>query len=163
MSWFIVAAVCVSAPLLLAISAWWLSYLSLRKLNIRNNFSFVYNSPVWYLRKSKESSAFLALKQIRPNNEMVEVNEEFYKLKSSFKEVDENSSCSSISKIVTEKQYFQPLASLNILFLLMLFSGKFAIEMYAVGIFNQTQDSMDENIATIFLGKIYFCCIFQIL
>ena len=38
----------------------------------------------------------------------------------------------------------------------MLFSGKFAIEMYAVGIFNQTQDTMDENIATIFLGKIYF-------
>ena len=35
----------------------------------------------------------------------------------------------------------------------MLFSGKFAIEMYAVGIFNQTQDAMDENIATIILGK----------
>ena len=43
----------------------------------------------------------------------------------------------------------------------MLFSGKFAIEMYAVGIFNQTQDTMDENIATIFLGKIYFCVAFS--
>ena len=35
----------------------------------------------------------------------------------------------------------------------MLFSGKFAIEMYAVDIFKQTQDSVDENTATVILGK----------
>ena len=113
-----------------------------------NNFSFFRNSPVWYLRNSKESSALLALKQIRPN-EMWEIDEEFNELKSFFKEDDKKSFCYSISKIFTEKQYFQPLASLNILFLLMLFSGKFAIEMYAVDIFRKTQDHVNEYLATV--------------
>ena len=56
--------------------------------------------------------------------------------------------------ILTDRTNFVPFVNLNILFVLMLFSGKFAIEMYAVGIFNQTQDTMDENIATIILGKL---------
>ena len=60
---------------------------------------------------------------------------------------------SLIWRILTNRTNFVPFVNLNILFLLMLFSGKFAIEMYAVGIFNQTQDAMDENIATIILGK----------
>ena len=56
--------------------------------------------------------------------------------------------------ILTDRINFIPFVHLNILFVLMLFSGKFAIEMYAVGIFKQTQDTMDENIATIILGKL---------
>ena len=56
--------------------------------------------------------------------------------------------------IFTNRRHFVPFVNLNILFVLMLFSGKFAIEMYAVGIINRVQDTMDENIATIFLGKL---------
>ena len=117
------------------------------------NFSFYYNSPIWYLRQSEESSALLALKQIRPND-MDEINEEFYKLKSFVEEKEPKSSCSSISQIFTKKQYLQPFASLNILFFLMLFSGKFAIEMYAVDIFQQTQVTIDEHLASVILGMI---------
>ena len=53
----------------------------------------------------------------------------------------------------TDRRHFKPFALLNILFVFMLFSGKFAIEMYAVEIFRQTQDTMDGNIATIILGN----------
>ena len=56
--------------------------------------------------------------------------------------------------ILTKRRHLVPFVNLNILFVLMLFSGKFAIEMYAVGIINRIQDTMDENIATIFLGKL---------
>ena len=50
-------------------------------------------------------------------------------------------------------QLCKPFLTLNVLFVLMLFSGKFAIEMYAVDIFKQTQDSVDENTATVILGN----------
>ena len=87
---------------------------------------------------------------------MDEINEEFYKLKSSVEEKEPKSSCSSISQIFTKKQYLQPFASLNILFFLMLFSGKFAIEMYAVDIFQQTQVTIDEHLATVILGMVWY-------
>ena len=54
---------------------------------------------------------------------------------------------------VSQPQLCKPFLTLNVLFVLMLFSGKFAIEMYAVDIFKQTQDSVDENTATVILGK----------
>ena len=87
---------------------------------------------------------------------MDEINEEFYKLKSFVEEKEPKSSCSSISQIFTKKQYLQPFASLNILFFLMLFSGKFAIEMYAVDIFQQTQVTIDEHLATVILGMVWY-------
>ena len=52
-----------------------------------------------------------------------------------------------------DTQLCKPFLTLNVLFVLMLFSGKFAIEMYAVDIFKQTQDSVDESTATVILGK----------
>ena len=54
---------------------------------------------------------------------------------------------------VSQPQLCKPFLTLNVLFVLMLFSGKFAIEMYAVDIFKHSQDSVDENTATVILGK----------
>ena len=54
-----------------------------------------------------------------------------------------------------DNKYLQPFVNLNILFLLMLFSGKFAIEMYAVDILEDVQNSIDEYLAAIILGKLF--------
>ena len=57
-------------------------------------------------------------------------------------------------KMLLTWQYIKPFLILNVLFLLMLFSGKFVIEMFAVEILEQlVTDGVDENIATILLGK----------
>ena len=57
-------------------------------------------------------------------------------------------------KIFTEWRYVKPFISLNVLFLLMSFSGKFAIEMYAMDILEATKSSIDRRSALISLGWI---------
>ena len=129
--------------------------------------SFIYNSPIWYLRRSDEKTAEKALKQFRSNNHNIQ--KELSELKLQVGKRFVSKSCSNCfngnttSRPVSEPQLrptcgpdtqlCKPFLTLNVLFVLMLFSGKFAIEMYAVDIFKQTQDSVDENTATVILGK----------
>ena len=57
-------------------------------------------------------------------------------------------------KMLLTWHYIKPFLILNVLFLLMLYSGKFVIEMFAVEILEElVTDGVDENIATILLGK----------
>ena len=55
-------------------------------------------------------------------------------------------------KIFRERCYLKPFIILNILFLLMSFSGKFAIEMYALDILERTKTSLGQSSAIILLG-----------
>ena len=129
--------------------------------------SFIYNSPIWYLRRSDEKTAEKALKQFRSNNHNIQKELSELKLqlgkrfvsKSCFNCFNGNTTSRPVSApqlrptCGPDTQLCKPFLTLNVLFVLMLFSGKFAIEMYAVDIFKQTQDSVNENTATVILGK----------
>ena len=58
----------------------------------------------------------------------------------------------NLMKIFRECRYLKPFVILNILFLLMNFSGKFAIEMYALDILETTKSSLGPFSAIILLG-----------
>ena len=58
----------------------------------------------------------------------------------------------NLMKIFRECGYLKPFIILNILFLLMNFSGKFAIEMYALDILETTKSSLRQFSAIILLG-----------
>lgn len=55
-------------------------------------------------------------------------------------------------KILREPCYLKPFITLNVLFLLMTFSGKFAVEMYALDILERTKTSLGQLSAIILLG-----------
>ena len=57
------------------------------------------------------------------------------------------------TKIFTECRYAKPFITLNVLFLLMSFSGKFAIEMYAVDVLKGVRSSIARRSALILLGE----------
>ena len=58
----------------------------------------------------------------------------------------------NLIKIFRKRRYLKPFIILNILFLLMTFSGKFAIEMYALDILERTKTSLGQFSAIILLG-----------
>ena len=63
-------------------------------------------------------------------------------------------SSQSLFELFTTRKYLLPFMKLNFLFLLMLLSGKFVIEMYAVQIFQDVMnDGIDDHTATILLGE----------
>ena len=55
-------------------------------------------------------------------------------------------------KIFREPCYLKPFITLNVLFLLMTFSGKFAVEMYALDILERIKTSLGQFSAIILLG-----------
>jgi len=56
--------------------------------------------------------------------------------------------------MIIEKRYYKPLIILNCLFLLMLFSGKFAVDFYAVEIFQLFGGTMNEYLSTVIIAFI---------
>ena len=54
-----------------------------------------------------------------------------------------------------EKKYLRPFLILNLLFLLMLLSGKFSIEFYAVNIFKDTAAHINEYLAAVIIAFIH--------
>jgi len=58
--------------------------------------------------------------------------------------------CAQLSR----RQYQRPFLVLNALFLLMTFSGKYAIGFYAVEVFRAASDSVDEYASAIVVGEL---------
>ena len=58
-------------------------------------------------------------------------------------------------RVFIERKYFESFLTLNILFLFMLFSGKFAIEFYAVSIFQDAGGDIDEYLSAVMIGCIH--------
>ena len=104
-------------------------------------YSFLYDSPQYYRRKLQDDLVAKALEMYH-DTEDIELSSASVKTKTM-----------SVKMLLTW-HYIKPFLILNVLFLLMLYSGKFVIEMFAVEILEElVTDGVDENIATILLGK----------
>merc|ERR1719232_2261913 len=137
--WHITAAVCTLVPLCLVAAL----------------YPF-FDSPYWYFSIGKEKNAHQAIEQFRGQGTNV-VSEVFtiqQHVEASHSEED-ISFFAAVIKVFTEKKYFKPFFTLNFLFFLMIFSGKFTIDFYAVDFFKKTGSSINEYISAVILAFIH--------
>ena len=136
--WHYAAAICTSAPCLLALTLY--QY---------------YDSPYWYFSIGKEKSAHMAIEKFRGPNSNI-VSEIFTIQKHVEDSVDDQeedkSFISSLGTVFTDKKYLKPFVILNSLFFLMVFSGKFTIDFYAVDFFKNTGSHINEYISAVIIA-----------
>lgn len=134
--WHLAAASCTPVPLLMVFF-----------------LMFYWDSPYWYAHIGKEKTALQALEQFRgqdsnSDREMCQI----------FESIRDDSETvlflEGLSKLCTQKKYLKPFVILNCLFLLMLFSGKFAIDFYAVEIVKHFEGSMNEYLSAVIIAFI---------
>lgn len=116
-----------------------------------------FDSPYWYFSIGKEKNAHMAIEQFRgpATNVVSEVFTIQQHVESSQSEED-ISFFTAVIKVFTEKKYFKPFFILNFLFFLMIFSGKFTIDFYAVDFFQKTgSSSINEYISAVILAFIH--------
>merc|ERR1712038_1781164 len=97
----------------------------------------------------KEKNAHMAIEQFRGPGTNV-VSEVF-----TIQQHVESSVSQEDITFFTEKKYFKPFFILNFLFFLMIFSGKFTIDFYAVDFFQKTGTSINEYISAVILAFIH--------
>lgn len=137
--WHIAAAVCIPVPCLLSVSLY-----------------FFWDSPYWYFQIGKDKSAIASLEQFRGKN--AHVVSEVFQIQEQMRNenaAEEVSFTEGLQKIFQEKKYLKPFIILNSLFLLMLFSGKFAIDFYAVSIFKDSGAHINEYLAAVIIAFIH--------
>merc|ERR1711981_1516512 len=137
--WHYAAAICTLVPLCLLAA-----------------LSPYFDSPYWYFSIGKEKNAHMAIEQFRgpATNVVSEVFTIQQHVESSQSEED-ISFFTAVIKVFTEKKYFKPFLILNFLFFLMIFSGKFTIDFYAVDFFQKTGSSINEYISAVILAFIH--------
>jgi len=115
-----------------------------------------FDSPYWYFTIGKEKNAHMAIEQFRgpATNVVGEIFTIQQHVESSQSEED-ISFLTAVIKVFTEKKYFKPFFILNFLFFLMIFSGKFTIDFYAVDFFQKTGTSINEYISAVILAFIH--------
>ncbi len=117
---------------------------------------YLQDSPYWYLQKGDEKKALNVIEKFRQDGsnalaELLAVSDSlrlsnFHQL--SWKDAIEK---------FTQRQYRRPFLTLNFLFLLMTFTGNFAITFYAVDIFQRSGNGLiNEYISAIIIGAIKF-------
>merc|ERR1712158_311537 len=120
--WHYAAAICTLVPLCLLAA-----------------LSPYYDSPYWYFSIGKEKNAHMAIEQFRgPGNNVVSEIFTIQQHVESSQSEEDISFFTAVIKVFTEKKYFKPFFILNFLFFLMIFSGKFTIDFYAVDFFQKT-------------------------
>jgi len=134
--WHVAAAVCAPVPVALGFAV-----------------CFLYESPYWYFQQGEEKSAYHALEKFRGKSENC-VSESFQIQEHLKGEEQEMGVLQSLKSIFGERKYFRPFLILNTLFLFMLFSGKFAIEFYAVDIFTKAGGQMDKYLSAVIIAII---------
>lgn len=113
---------------------------------------FLSDSPYWYLQQSDEKKALKVMERFRTAdsnclNELLAIID-FHRetdLTMSWKD--------GLEKMMT-RQYRRPFLLLNMLFILMTFSGKFAIGFYAVEVFHDASSGLNEYFSAIVVGAI---------
>ena len=134
--WHLAAASCSPTPIMMVVC-----------------LMFYWDSPYWYAHIGKEKSAHQALEQFRGSdiNSEAEMFQIFEYIRGDSESVW---FLEGLAKLFTEKKYLKPFAILNCLFLLMLFSGKFAIDFYAVEIVKHFEGSMNEYLSVVIIAFI---------
>lgn len=135
--WHLAAASCTPAPLLMVIC-----------------LAFYWDSPYWYVHSGMDKCAHQALEQFR-GSQMNNEQEMFQIIHHVKNESQTVSSFEGLVKIFSEKKYFKPFFILNSLFFLMLFSGKFAVDFYAVEIFQNFGSNMNEYLSSVIIAFIH--------
>jgi len=134
--WHFAAASCTPAPMLMVIC-----------------LMFYWDSPYWYAHIGMDKWAHEALEQFRGN--CMDFDQEKFQIFHYAKNESQNVwFLEGLRKVFTEKKYFKPFVILNSLFLLMLFSGKFAIDFYAVDIFQHFGGNMNEYLSAVIIAFI---------
>jgi len=135
--WHLAAASCTPAPLLMVIC-----------------LAFYWDSPYWYAHSGMDKCAHQALEQFRGRDVNI-AQEMFYILHHVKSESQTVWFVEGLLLLVSEKKYFKPFLILNSLFVLMLFSGKFAIDFYAVEIFQHFGSNMNEYLSSVMIAFIH--------
>jgi len=134
--WHFAAASCTPVPMLLVIC-----------------LMFYWDSPYYYAHIGMDEWASDALEQFRGN--YMDFDEEKFQILHYVKNESQNVwFFEGIGKLFTEKKYLKPFVILNSLFFLMLFSGKFAIDFYAVEIFQHFGGNMNEYLSAVIIAFI---------
>merc|ERR1711971_1437403 len=136
--WHYAAAMCTGLPVLLELAVYNL-----------------YDSPYWYYSIGKEKSAHSAIEKFRgPGSNLVS---EIFTIQQHVESVEreEQSFLSAVVTVFTDKKYLKPFTILNSLFFLMVFSGKFTIDFYAVDFFKHTGSHVNEYISAVIIAFIH--------
>lgn len=134
--WHFAAAACTPVPLILGALVFFLD-----------------ESPYWYFQQGNDKKAYSTLEKLRGKDENC-VAESFQIQEHLKSNIEEVSFLQGIKSIFTETRYFRPFIVLNTLFLLMLASGKFAIEFYTIEILTKVGGSMDSHLAAVLVAII---------
>lgn len=134
--WHLAAATCAPAPLLMSIC-----------------LMFYWDSPYWYTHSGMDTRAQDALEQFRGSE--TDISQEMLIILHYIKdEVQNYWFLEGIGKIFSTKKYLKPFVILNSLFVLMLCSGKFAMDFYAVDIFQFFGNGLNEYLSTVIVAFI---------
>jgi len=134
--WHLAAATCTPVPLFLGIFVFFLN-----------------ESPYWYFQQGDDKKAYAALEKFRGKDENC-ISESFQIQEHLKHLLEEVSFRQGLKKIFTEIKYLRPFLILNTLFLLMIFSGKFAIDFYAIDVLAKVGGSMDKHLAAVLVAII---------
>jgi len=139
LAWHYAAAICTAIPCLLVLSIY-----------------HYYDSPFWYFSIGKEKNAHMAIEQFRgPGTNVVSEILTIQQHVESSLEVEEKSFLSALITVFTDKKYLKPFVILNFLFFLMVFSGKFTIDFYAVDFFKNTGTHVNEYVSAVIIAFIH--------
>jgi facilitated trehalose transporter len=113
---------------------------------------FLSDSPYWYLQQTDEKKALQVMERFRaPQSNYLN---ELLAIIDFHRDTDlENSWKDGLEKIMM-RQYRRPFLILNFLFVLMTFSGKFAISFYAIEVLRDASNGMNEYFSAIIVGVI---------
>lgn len=136
--WHLAAAACTPVPIMAFIS-----------------LLLLWDSPYWYLQCGREKQAHKALQMYRGSD--THVVSEIFQIHQNMSQQEKVSFSfiEGLGKIFSDRRYYRPFVILNIIFALMLFSGKFAIEFNAVEIFQKAGGHMDEHYSAITISAIH--------
>jgi len=135
--WHLAAASCTIVPLLLGLGMY-----------------FQDESPEWYFQQDEEKKAYSALERLRGKD--TNIVAEVFQIQEHRRQhlTHQVSFLQGMRLLVQEKRYYRPFLVLNALFLFSLFSGKFAIEFYAVSIFSKTGGNIDNYLSAVIIAAI---------
>jgi facilitated trehalose transporter len=114
---------------------------------------YLHDSPYWYLQNGDEKKALKVMEAFRSSEsnclgELLAISDTFQT------SADEYSTKEAV-KNLTRRQYRRPFLILNFLFILMTFSGNFAITFYAVDVFKQVgAGHINEYLSAVIAGLI---------
>lgn len=136
-SWHFVAVIGLFVPVLLLPGLWILP-----------------DSPYWYISKGDEKKALQVVEKFREqgSNALAELLAISDSLRSSVTQLGWRETLGRL----TQRQFRRPFLTLNFLFVLVTFTGNFAITFYAVDIFQKSGHFFNEYVSAIIIGAIKF-------